>query len=1086
MRNKYIFLLVIIIISNVNILSSTVKWRIFGNLNQPRTFINAVPISDYEIIVIGGYNSFITDKNLSSCEIIDLKKDTIIIGPSMNFPRSYYATVVTKDSNIIVVSGCMVGTSELTPSVEMFDKNTRKWKFLGNLEVARWQHNAELLNDHEIIVIGGRLGDQSVINSVEIFDLNSGISKTIDPYPFPSSDGVSGYTSKGNIIAFGGRSGGPGSYREKNIYYYDTLYKNWWQIGMLNFSVNKPSLLKLLDLKLLCAGGSINELPDSFSNEIYLENNGLFDFKGYMFYNRIRFGVTQYNSDSVIIVGGYLGNRNLTGKCEWYNFKTNEITPAPELNFARFNHATVTLPDPNNKLSHVILVIGGNINDDQSLSSVEILRDSIVFIPPKICDIISDCDNFYFTVSDSNLIDRVELTGFDNQNVRVSTNETLPSRIVHVVVSVINPKQNGYFEVTCYSNKTGLSAIVKDTILNDIYYLNVISPLKNGSIDMGDTVINNTKCVDILIENNGFNDITIDSSNLVTNIEFYFPAGQMPLNIPYSQQKTLRLCFLPTLSGNFTDTLYLKDNCDSLMFLVRARSFNDFPPKITETRSDCFKFFFTVTDSNYIDKIELFGQNNVNVTCNVLDSLPSIVAHVIVSLIDINKEGVFNISCFSNKTGLSSEIGGFINADLSHLYTHFPYPGTFIFVFDTIVNESKCENLIIENKGMYEIRLDSAFLSNFSEFYIPGNQLPIFIPPGGSKQLTICFKSSTPGLFSDTLFLTNFCDTLKLPIFGTAYGNEPSQIIDSSYDCTHYYLTVVDSNYINRVELSGSDNKNVQINITEKLPSRIIHLKISLIEPDRNGYFTITFYCLASNKSLDRKGVIYSRPQYLLILEPVHNGIIDLGKIEFPLLKCTKVLLQNTGPQSLVLDYARLTRNIEFSIPQYQLPLTIPPGERAELELCYTPSEFTEQYDTLTLNDLCDTLSIPVKALCDTNIYAGESKCQIPLSGRTLSIENQIIIGNPYPNPGEKTASVEIYLDSLNNSNGNITASIFDNTGNIMPCQSSLFEENVEMQKINYFYKKLTFEIKDLTSGTYFIQIGIGNIKKVYPYFILR
>ncbi|TAL70010.1 MAG: kelch-like protein [Bacteroidetes bacterium] len=1089
MKNKYLFLLVIIIISNVNILSSEVKWRIFGNLNQPRTFINAVAISDTEIIVIGGYNSFTNDKNLSSCEIIDVKNDTIKNGPSMNFPRSYYATIVTKDTNIIVVSGCRVGIDQLTPSVEMFDRKTRRWRYLGNLKVARWQHNAELINDNEIIVIGGRLGDQSVINSVEIFNLNNGISRIISPYPFPTSDGVSGFTSEGKLVAFGGRAGGPGSYREKNIYIFDTVFKDWTQSGMLNTSINKPSLLKLSDLRLFCAGGSTAELPDAFSDEIYIENNGLFSFRGNMIYNRIRFGITQYNSDSVIIVGGYLGNRNYTGKCEWYNIKTYEISSAPDLNFARFNHATITLPDPNNKLSNVVLVIGGNINNDVSLNSVEILRDTIIYKPPPpplISESSADCDNFYFTVADSNLIDRVELTGFDNQNVRISTIESLPASVVHVVVSLIDHKKNGYFEVTCFSNKTGLSASIKDTILSRMYYLNVISPVKNGNIDLGDTVVNNMKCVDVLIENNGFQDVMIDSANLVTNSEFFVPTGQLPLNIPYGQQRIIRICFQAGKPGNYADTLYLRDNCDSLSFPVIGRGFVENAPLISDSSRDCYNYYFTVVDSNFIDSVKLEGPSNKNVRLSVAETLPSQIAHITISLIDKRLAGIFNISCISNNTGLSKTISGMIEGDMSGIYAHFPFPDTYIFIFDTIVNASKCENLIIENKGTETISIDSAFFHFDKKFSIPAIQLPIVIPPGEEAQLMICFMSDTSGFYSDTLYLTDFCDTLAYTVVGKAYGNIPTQVADSSFDCENYYITVVDSNYINRIELSGNENINVKINIQENLPARVVHITISLINPDRDGYFTITFYCIASNKSVDRKGTIYSHPEYLLVLDPLDSGAINLDNTEFGELNCVKVLLQNTAPKELVLDYVQLSRNIEFSIPQYQLPIIIPTGERRVLKLCYQPSILGEQWDTLSLNDICDTLVIPVKAVGDTVHYTAKSRCNIPILGNTRELWNNVYIRNPYPNPGNTVATVEVISDNSNESNLSISGTFLSNIGNSISIPINITETNIVMGGEIYKSSKFEFNMDGLASGAYFIQIMAGENKKILPYFILR
>jgi len=1065
-------------------LLSNLKWKIFGNLNAHRQLHSAVAISKTEVLVIGGYDNTNLNGDLPTCEIIDVLNDTIKPGPPMNFSRGYFATLVTKDTNIIVISGCNSGFDQLTSAVELFDKSTRSWRIIGYLEIARWQHCAEFLNDHEIIIVGGRLGDQTVINNIEIFNINTGQSRLVNPFPFPTSDAVCGTTSQSKIITLGGREAGTNSNRSKYIFEYDIINDKWNIIDSVRSQINMPTMIKLLDSRLLIIGGIFHDNPAIVSDEVYIENNGRFTNSGKVLTGRFRFPMVQYNNDSVLVIGGYYDYNSCTRKCDWYNITSNVASTAPDLNFARYNFAAVTLPDPYNPSKNVVLAIGGNDNQNHSLNSVEILMDSVFIIPPLIFNISSDCDNFYFTVSDSNLIDRVELTGFDNQNVKVSTIETLPASVVHVVVSLIDPKLNGYFTVTCTSNKTGLSVDISDTIYNNIYYLRVVSPIKNGSIDLGDTAINTVKCVDVEIRNEGFDDISIDSASLVTKSEFYIPAGQLPLTIPYGQQRTLRICFLPTKQGVFNDTLYLRDICDSIVIPIRGRGLADKPPLISDTSQDCFNYYFTVTDSYLIDLVELTGPNNKNVAISVVEPLPAMVVHVKVSLIDPRNNGYFNVTCYCNNTGLTTDISGTIHGDLTFLNVSFPAPPNVTFIVDTIVNATKCINLIIENTGNEYITVDSAMFYFNTEFSIPGNQLPMVIPPNQQKQLTICFSSGITGIFTDTLYLKNLCDTLFLPIHGLAYENKASQIIDTSFDCNNYYITVADSNYINRVELSGTKNVNVKITVIENLPSRLVHITITLIDPLENGYFTITVYCSASSKSVDFSGVIYSRPDYLIVLYPLDSGKVYVGKSEFGNLKCIKVLLQNIGAQELILDYVRLLDRKEFSIPQSQLPIIIPAGERQELELCYLPSALGEQWDTLKLNDLCDTLTIPVKAIGDTAFYSGMSGCNITIKVKTLGAWKNVVVSNPYPNPGNTIVNIDIQTDI--DFENDFDCKFLDNIGNIISSATNIYQNKISVEGVQYRNYKVNFEIDKFASGAYFIQIISGEIKKILPYFILR
>ena len=564
MKNNIIFYFLFIFITS-NVLFAQLAWKEFGFMQYPRELHCAVAISDHEVLVIGGYNT-ITDEDLATCEIIDIINDTILPGPSMNTPRAYFVTLVTKDTNIIVISGCTRSMNILTPTVELYDKKLKNWKLIGNLKIPRWQHNAEFLNDHEILIVGGRHGNTDVMDDVEIFDINTGLSRLVNPYLFPTSDGVSGYTSNNKLLFFGGRDGGVNSNRTKYIYRYDKI-NDWWIIDdSLNSKVQIPYMMKLWDKKLLLVGGSHWESPTDFSKEIYLEKNGDFSLAGMMMVERIRFAMSEFNSDTVIIIGGLTNSGSNTNKCDWFIPKINGVTVAPSLNYSRHNFCSVSLPGNEH---NVILAIGGLVNGT-STKSIEILEQDIPSDPPKLTQSSSDCSNYYFTVTDVNGIDKVELTGTSNFNVKISVNETLPSTVVHVKVSLIDPNQNGVFNVTCYCYTTNKTIDVSGVINRNPSVLKVLAPLDSGKIIVGKTPSGTLKCIKVLILNTGSQDFVLDYARLDTNIEFSIPQAQLPLIIPPGDTAELELCYLPSSLEEQFDTLSLGDLCDTLRIPVKA------------------------------------------------------------------------------------------------------------------------------------------------------------------------------------------------------------------------------------------------------------------------------------------------------------------------------------------------------------------------------------------------------------------------------------------------------------------------------------------------------------------------------------
>ncbi|MDB5032807.1 MAG: hypothetical protein JWQ98_48 [Chlorobi bacterium] len=87
--------------------------------------------------------------------------------------------------------------------------------------------------------------------------------------------------------------------------------------------------------------------------------------------------------------------------------------------------------------------------------------------------------------------------------------------------------------------------------------------------------------------------------------------------------------------------------------------------------------------------------------------------------------------------------------------------------------------------------------------------------------------------------------------------------------------------------------------------------------------------------------------------------VVDTTKLTHT--TCREVVMQNLGEVPIVLASPSLERNLEFSIPPSQLPITIPPGGNARLTICYSPSADERQFDTLTLPADCPR-RIPVAA----------------------------------------------------------------------------------------------------------------------------
>ncbi|XP_023332298.1 kelch-like protein 38 [Eurytemora carolleeae] len=134
------------------------SWTLLsGELQMDRNIHCAVPISDHEIVFLGGSNF---DK-ISLVDKYDLNTNTWENMTEMTSPRFSHACIL-KGTDIIVTGGYSDGYLNTT---EALDTLSWTWSPLPDLQLSRSYHTMELVND-KIMVFGG----SDAQNSSETFD----------------------------------------------------------------------------------------------------------------------------------------------------------------------------------------------------------------------------------------------------------------------------------------------------------------------------------------------------------------------------------------------------------------------------------------------------------------------------------------------------------------------------------------------------------------------------------------------------------------------------------------------------------------------------------------------------------------------------------------------------------------------------------------------------------------------------------------------------------------------------------------------------------------------------------------------------
>ncbi len=347
-------------------------WNITAQMTVGRYFFEVQTLDSHRVLIMGGAS----EKGVtSSVEFYDARTKTCTQVAPMREPRYAFASVRLPDGRIWISGGTSDGSSN-SKSIEIFNPTTNVWTAAGSLIYSRWQHSALLINDHEILIIGGRniVGGRNNRLECEIYDVSNGRGRTVASFPYLSTFGKLVMSSTGEILAFSGRESGPKSYRTETIHRYDVVSNTWSVAGTMCFKMYYPTVTQLSDKSIFLTGGSFEETNagGTFSTDVQQLSGGSFQCMGNMRYERAGHSTIQYGLDRLLVIGGMNNTSVSYTSCEFVDVNTGQSTSAPSLNNERRYFRSVMLLDAANV--PVAVAIGGQQNSGAT-SSIEELSE---------------------------------------------------------------------------------------------------------------------------------------------------------------------------------------------------------------------------------------------------------------------------------------------------------------------------------------------------------------------------------------------------------------------------------------------------------------------------------------------------------------------------------------------------------------------------------------------------------------------------------------------------------------------------------------------------------------------------------------
>lgn len=282
-----------------------------GNMNAARAGHTATLLPNGKVLIAGGYDG----SYLASAEVYDPAARTFKPAGRMVTARSGHVATLLNDGKVLLAGGVGTGWTFLADA-ELFDPSTGTFTPTGGMSAARESHTATLLKDGRVLITGGHKGRRAAITiytSAEIYNPAGGTFTAAGNLTVKRHKHDATLLADGRVLIVGGsdeRDGG-GAYRNAEIFNPAdgtfTAVKN--NMNAARYKLQGTAIL-LKNGKVLIAGGASRaEVFDPATSSFTVA-------AGDMGTKRLFATATLLKDGQVLITGGYTDG-NIVGADAW-------------------------------------------------------------------------------------------------------------------------------------------------------------------------------------------------------------------------------------------------------------------------------------------------------------------------------------------------------------------------------------------------------------------------------------------------------------------------------------------------------------------------------------------------------------------------------------------------------------------------------------------------------------------------------------------------------------------------------------------------------------------------------------------------
>lgn len=178
----------------------------------------ATLLNNGKVLIAGGYNG----DYLNSAEVYDPVKGNFTTVGRLVTPRSGHIATLLNDGRVLLAGGVGTGWTFLSDA-EIFDPKTSTFTPTGGMTTARESHTATLLDNGTVLITGGHKGRRSAITiylSTEIYNPKTGRFKSGGNLTIRRHKHDATLLADGRVLVIGGSDerDGNGAYRNAEIF----------------------------------------------------------------------------------------------------------------------------------------------------------------------------------------------------------------------------------------------------------------------------------------------------------------------------------------------------------------------------------------------------------------------------------------------------------------------------------------------------------------------------------------------------------------------------------------------------------------------------------------------------------------------------------------------------------------------------------------------------------------------------------------------------------------------------------------------------------------------------------------------------